>query len=59
MSKHSWLVSVLDDLESYAKENELPSLLDELSKAKRIAQAEVAFDAKGHLPCAESSCYSH
>ena len=54
MGKHDWLVSVLDDLETYAKENEFSSLSEELSKTKRVARAEVAFDANVTLHCADN-----
>lgn len=41
MQKHSWLVSVLHDLEAYAEENELPSLTQEIVKAKTVAIYEI------------------
>ena len=41
MQEHSWLVSVLDDLEAYAKTNELPALSEELTKTKLTAMAEI------------------
>lgn len=47
MAKHDWIMSVLDDLETYAKTNELLWLRDELNKAKLIAISELSGDLEG------------
>lgn len=41
MEQHSWLVSVLHDLETYAEKNELPLLTQEIVKAKVVAMSEI------------------
>lgn len=41
MQQHSWLVSVLHDLETYAEKNELPLLTQEIVKAKVVAMSEI------------------
>ena len=46
MEQHGWLVSVLNDLETYAEKNDLPWLMQELSRTKKTAIAEVNESAK-------------
>lgn len=45
MVQHDWVVDVLNDLEAYAKKNELFSLSAELVRTRKIALAEIDFDA--------------
>ncbi len=50
MPKNHWIVSVLNDLDTYAKMNELPLLSDELTRAKLTAIAEMGAEVEGlHL----------
>ena len=42
MSRFNWMISVLDDLDKFASENELHLISQELKQAKRIAKAEIA-----------------
>ncbi len=38
---HTWIIDVLADLETFAQDNRLPMLADELSKTARVASAEI------------------
>jgi hypothetical protein len=53
MNKHDWLLSVLDDLETYAQENDLPTLSKELLKTKLTAQVEIVCKVQDRLPSME------
>ena len=41
MSKFNWIISVLDDLDNFASENELYLISQELKQAKLVAKAEI------------------
>lgn len=38
----NWIIDVLTDLRSFAQQNDLPLLADELLAATRVARAEIA-----------------
>ena len=44
---HKWIIDVLADLESFAHQNDLPSLAGELRKTAFVASAEIAALAEG------------
>ena len=44
---HNWIIDVLADLESYAHQNDLPMLADQIEQAALVATAEVASLAEG------------
>ena len=45
----NWLAKILDDIEGYASENGLDSLLAEVRKARRITSLELGGDAPPDL----------
>ena len=45
----NWLAKILDDIEGYASENGLDSLLAEVRKARRITSLELGRDATPDL----------
>ena len=48
MEQNDWLISVLIDLETYARENELPNLSKELAKTRMTATAETGVEIEVH-----------
>lgn len=59
MNNHDWLLSVLDDLETYAQENNLPTLSKELSKTKLTAKLEIVGKVQDPLPSMGAIISSH
>ena len=44
---HDWILSVLSDLKTYAEQNGLPSLAEQLSDTAVVARAEIASQSEG------------
>jgi hypothetical protein len=44
---HQWIIDVLVDLKSFAQQNELPTLADELARVVAVADAVIDPDKKG------------
>lgn len=40
--RHDWIFDVLNDLRSYALQNDLPALAEQAERTLRIARAEIA-----------------
>lgn len=38
----NWIIDVIADLQSFAEQNELPMLADELTKARTVASVELS-----------------
>lgn len=46
MSEHEWILSVLEDLGTYAQRNNLPALGMTIKQARRIAKHEICEHAR-------------
>ncbi len=60
MSEHEWILSVLEDLGTYAQRNNLPALGMTIKQARRIAKHEIC-EAKEHCPsrrCVKSESFA-
>lgn len=44
---HNWIIDVLADLESFAQQNELPMLADQIGQAALVATAEITATSEG------------
>jgi hypothetical protein len=44
---HQWIIDVIVDLKSFAQQNELPGLANELARLAVIADAEIDPDKRG------------
>lgn len=44
---HQWIVDVIVDLKTFAQQNELPVLAEELALAAKIAEAEIDPNKEG------------
>ena len=44
---HKWIIDVLADLRSFAQENDLDLLADQLAQAAKVASAEIASTSEG------------
>lgn len=42
MAQHEWMIRVLDDLATYARENAMPALAEHLTQARLLAVTEMA-----------------
>ena len=40
-SKHAWVLSVLDDIRDYARENDLPIIADVMQKNRKVLKWEI------------------
>lgn len=40
-SKHQWILSVFDDIQEYAKQNNLPVIAKDLEQKMRLAKSEI------------------
>lgn len=47
---HQWIIDVLVDLKSFAQQNELPALADELARVVALADAVIDPNKKGAPP---------
>lgn len=39
---HTWIVDVLTDLQTYARQNRMPDLAQQVEQTLRVARAEIA-----------------
>ncbi len=44
---HQWIIDVIVDLKSFAQQNELPHLAEELARVAAVADAELDADKRG------------
>jgi len=44
---HQWIIDVLVDLKSFAQQNELPHLADDLARVAAVADAEINPNKRG------------
>lgn len=42
MENHAWILAVIDDLESYARQNSLPQLVGLLDRTRKLAEFEIS-----------------
>lgn len=54
---HQWILDVIVDLKSFAQQNALPDLADELARVAAVAEAEIDPDKRGvpHLARSEET----
>lgn len=54
---HQWILDVIVDLKSFAQQNALPDLADELDRVAAVAKAEIDPDKRGvpHLARSEET----
>ncbi len=54
---HQWILDVIVDLKSFAQQNELPDLAEELDRVAVVAEAEIDPDKRGvsHLARSEET----
>lgn len=49
---HQWIIDVIVDLKTFAQQNDLPVLADELDRAAGVAEAEIDQSNKGAVAAA-------